>query len=345
MKRTLFEYVLPEELIAQEPPARRDGARMLVVDRRTSRLHHRRFAELPSLLSGNELIVYNDTRVFPARLWAAKETGGRVELLALQVLEDSAFVAMTRSSKGLRPGQRLTLARTGVELSVAATHEGGRARLQAPAGTELMKLFEEEGTTPLPPYIRRAPLADDTADRERYQTIFAREPGSVAAPTAGLHFSSAVKDAVTAQGCRLASVTLHVGPGTFQPVRVETVENHLMEREHYTVPEKTAEAVNAARSEGRPVLAIGTTTVRCLESAVASGGKIVPGRGYSELFIYPGFRFRSVDRLLTNFHLPGSTLLMLVSALAGRELVMGAYEEAVKERYRFYSYGDCMYVV
>jgi len=208
-----------------------------------------------------------------------------------------------------------------------------------------MKLFEEEGTTPLPPYIRRAALADDAVDRERYQTIFALKPGSVAAPTAGLHFSTGVKEAVSARGCTLAAVTLHVGPGTFQPVRVETVENHRMEGEHYTVPEETAAAVNLARARGRPVLAIGTTTVRCLESAVASGGKIAAGPGYSELFIYPGFRFRAVDRLLTNFHLPGSTLLMLVSALAGRERVMAAYEEAVNERYRFYSYGDCMLVL
>lgn len=345
MKRSHFEYDLPEELIAQEPPESRDGARMLVVDRRTGRLQHRRFVDLPSLLAGDELIVYNDTRVFPARLWASKETGGKVELLALQLLEDSAFVAMTRSSKGLRAGRKLTLARTGIKLSVAELLAGGRARLQAPAGTELMKLFEEEGTTPLPPYIRREVLADDAADRERYQTIFAREPGSVAAPTAGLHFSPTVKESLRELGCGLAPVTLHVGPGTFQPVRVDTVENHRMEGEHYTVPEETAAAVNAARSEGRPVLAIGTTTVRCLESAVGEGGTVAGGPGYSELFIYPGFRFRAVDRLLTNFHLPGSTLLMLVSALAERDLIMSVYEEAVKERYRFYSYGDCMLIV
>jgi len=343
VKRSQFEYDLPEELIAQEPPESRDGARMLVLDRKGDRLHHRRFVDLPSLLSGDELIVFNDTRVFPARLWARKNTGGRVELLALKVCPDAVFAAMTRSSKGVAPGAELTLARTGIKLRVEELLGGGRATLRAPEGTDLMELFHREGSTPLPPYIRREALADDAADRERYQTIFAREPGSVAAPTAGLHFSPAVRESVRKLGCGLAPVTLHVGPGTFQPVRVETVESHQMEGEHYTVPEETAAAVNAARRDRRPVLAVGTTTVRCLESAAREGGgKIAAGPGYSELFIYPGFRFQAVDRLLTNFHLPGSTLLMLVSALAGRDRVMGAYEEAVRERYRFYSYGDCM---
>jgi len=321
---------------------------MLVVDRGDGRLTHSSFQHFPELLEGDEVLVCNDTRVFPARLLAAKETGGRVELLVLR-WEGRRVFAMTRSSKPLRPGQALTVGgAAGVCLTVAAVPANGRAELICPEGTDMRTVCEAHGQTPLPPYIRRdAPDSDpapgQAGDRERYQTIFARVSGSVAAPTAGLHFSPAVLERIRLRGVQVVTVTHHVGPGTFEPVRVNDVTRHRMEDERFEVSERTAETVNAALTAGRPVVAVGTTAVRCLESAGASG-RLAAGPGSTGLFIYPGYRFRVVSRLLTNFHLPGSTLIMLVSALAGRDLVMQAYADAVAQRYRFYSYGDCMFI-
>lgn len=315
---------------------------MMVVRRCAARIEHHMFTDLPQMLSGDEVVVHNDTWVFPARVWARKETGGQVELLALQLLSGNRFVAMTRSSKALRRGQSLRSEATGRGLTVEDLPGPGRAVLGI--SCDPLEFFESEGTTPLPPYIQRQPLYDDSSDRQRYQTIFAHEPGSVAAPTAGLHFTPAVVDQLTAKGCTMAPITLHVGPGTFQPVRAEDIADHRMEEEHFHISRSTADLINSARGNGRPVLAIGTTSVRCLETAGASGN-LAPGPGRSELFITPGFAFNMVDRMLTNFHLPGSTLIMLVSALAGHELTMKAYQEAVRQRYRFYSYGDCMLIL
>jgi len=338
-----FDYELPEELIAQHPPAERDGARLMVVDRGADSVGHARFVDLPELLRGDELLLFNDSKVIPARLMAVKASGGRVELLVVRLLGPTSFEAMTRSSKPLRVGQRLRLEPGPGELVVAELPAPGRARLEATGGREARELIHSAGTVPLPPYIRR-PAGEEPGDRERYQTIFARPEGSVAAPTAGLHFTPRVVARLRERGCELAPVTLFVGPGTFQPVRCERVDEHRMEEELYEIPPATAAAVAQARREGRPILAVGTTTVRCVESAAGEDGSLPAGPGATSLFIHPGYRFKLVCGMVTNFHLPGSTLIMLVAALAGRELTLAAYREAVAQRYRFYSYGDCMLI-
>jgi len=348
LNRSDFEYHLPEHLIAQKAAERRDGSRMLVLHSSGGRVEHARFTDLERFLSGNELIVYNDSRVIPARMWAHKESGGRVEVLKVRALSGNSFEAMTRSGKPLREGRQLRLERTGLALTVVAVPRPGRAHLLIPEGWTCLGLARKEGTTPLPPYIRRPPGRDDEVDRQRYQTVYAEVDGSVAAPTAGLHFTRDCLDRLRQRGCLPAAVTLHVGPGTFQPVRVDEVEEHRMEEEHFHISQGAAETINRARGEGRPLVAVGTTTVRCLEAAatqVPGGWNVQPGQGSTDLFIYPGYQFRMVDKLLTNFHLPGSTLIMLVSALGGRVPVMEAYGRAVAEQYRFYSFGDCMLVL
>lgn len=337
-----FHYDLPPELIAQAPAERRDGSRMMLLDRHSGAVRHHQFVDLPDLLKGNELLIYNDTRVFPARIWAHKASGGRVELLVLRFLDDTRVEAMTRTSKPLRAGLSLTTVRTAVPLLVAEVPRNGRAILQFPA-PGARHWVHQEGVTPLPPYIHRSEAEDRPLDQERYQTVFAREEGSVAAPTAGLHFTQEVLDRLAAKGIQRVPVTLHVGPGTFEPVRCNDVTHHRMEGEYFEVPEATAEAVRKAKAEGRPVITVGTTTTRCVETASASGS-LMAGPGYSEIFIYPGYQFRTIDGLLTNFHLPESTLMMLVSALAGRDSILAAYRNAVENRYRFYSYGDCMLI-
>jgi len=344
VKLSDFRYDLPEQLIAQVPLSKRDASSMLLLDRRTGATSHHGFADLPALLTGKELIVYNDTRVIPARIWARKPSGGRVEVLALRVLSDHTFEAMTRSSRALRQGIDLTTDRSGRTLRIVSIPEPGRAVIETAGGQGALELVLAEGKTPLPPYIKRLPEGDDADDRLRYQTMFAALDGSVAAPTAGLHFTPLIVRQLRQRGCRLVPITLHVGPGTFQPVRVENVEKHIMEREFFELSETSAREINRAREQGRPVMAVGTTSVRCLES-VGRTGKVVAGKGDTELFIYPGYEFKIVDRLFTNFHLPGSSLIMLVSALAGRKNVLAAYREAVARKYRFYSYGDCMLVV
>jgi S-adenosylmethionine:tRNA ribosyltransferase-isomerase len=338
-----FEYELPPELIAQRPPERRDGGRLLRLDRASGALSHHRVLDLPGLLPAGCLLVINDSRVLPARLMASRPSGGRVEILLLERERggrgeaggEEVWRCMLRASKGLRAGELLTpqgAAEGDAPLRVLSAPQRGRC-LVALSRPVLLR----HGRMPLPPYIRRAADGRDVA---RYQTVYAREEGSVAAPTAGLHFSESLLAAVQQAGAQIARVTLHVGPGTFVPVRCQQVLEHRMEQERYRVPAPTAAAIRRARQEGRPVVAVGTTVVRTLES---TGG--AAGEGSTELFIVPGHRFRVVDALLTNFHLPGSTLLMLVSALAGRDRVLRAYAEAVRRRYRFYSYGDAMLIV
>jgi S-adenosylmethionine:tRNA ribosyltransferase-isomerase len=333
-----FDYELPGELIAQEALPERDAGRLLVLPREEGDPQHRRVRDLPGLLRAGDVVVVNDARVIPARLRGRKEgTGGKVEVLLVEPLGGADWLALAQSSKPLRPGA--VVEAHGARLTVVALRGEGEIVVRLPLdGEALWSYLEEAGEMPLPPYIERPALPED---RERYQTIFARERGAVAAPTAGLHFTPRLLEELSDRGVRLAKVTLHVGPGTFLPVRSRKVEEHRMHRERYHVPAATVEAVAAA--QGR-VIAVGTTVLRTLEAAHAGEG-LREGPGSTDLFITPGYRFRAVQGLLTNFHLPRSTLLMLVSAFAGLPRIRAAYREAVARRYRFFSYGDAMLIV
>lgn len=339
-----YHFDLPPSLIAQTPPADRSGARLLALSRRDGGLQDRVIKDLPGLLRGDELLVMNDTRVVPARLRGHKDTGGKVELLALGSLGPGRFEAMGRASKGFAPGQTIHLGASQGDLAlyIEEAEPGGRLVVSFPPelGT-LWELLDRAGEVPLPPYMERAPGPED---KDRYQTVFAREPGAVAAPTAGLHFTPELLAGVRRTGAETAFVTLHVGPGTFTPVKVQRLADHVMHGERYVVPEATALQIARARAEGRPVLAVGTTVVRTLEAVAGDHGEVVPTSGETRLFIREGFRFRVVDQLMTNFHLPGSTLLVLVSAFSGRDHVLAAYRHAVAEGYRFFSYGDGMLI-
>lgn len=337
MRRSDFQYALPSELIAQQPPGRRGDSRLLHLDCAADRVADRRFADLPALLEPGDLLVFNDTRVLQARLLGRKDTGGRVEILVERVLDPQRVLARIGASKPTRAGCVVHIA-AGITATVEGRQEDGFHRLIL-HGASVEQVLAAHGHVPLPPYIRRA---DADIDRERYQTVFARRPGAVAAPTAGLHFDQELLGALRARGVAMAWVTLHVGAGTFEPVRCERIEGHRMHAERYEVGAPVCAAVAAARAAGRRVVAVGTTSVRALESAAREDGELVPAAGETDIFIIPGYRFRVVDALLTNFHLPGSTLLMLVAAYAGRERVLAAYRHAVANRYRFYSYGDAM---
>jgi len=338
-----YDYSLPEELIAQYPAERRDGSRLMLVDRENGTCRSGRFAELPAQLHAGDLLVLNDTRVIPARLLGTKASGGRIEVFLTRRLsgDEERWLCMTRSSRPPRTGSKLELG-DGLSATVAVDRGEGFREIVFHGGRSFEELLQQYGRMPLPPYIRRESVLDDA---ERYQTVFARNPGALAAPTAGLHFSEEILAELRQRGVETAPLTLHVGLGTFLPVRSGNLDEHRMHREDYLVPEATANAVNTARREGRRVIALGTTAIRALESAVNGEGELVPGPGATELFIRPGYRFRLVDALVTNFHLPKSTLLMLVAAFAGRELVLQAYRQAVAERFRFFSYGDCMLIV
>jgi len=342
MRISDLDYDLPDELVAQEPLAKRDASRLLLLDVAANEVEDRLFTELPALLPPS-LFVFNDTRVFPARLLGNKATGGRVELLLLRKTTEvpDRWLAMGRSSKGLREGMELSLCDGRLSARVVSALEHGQLEVDLQAEGDVDVLIEEAGEVPLPPYIRRA--AGD-ADRTRYQTVYARKPGAVAAPTAGLHFTESTLSALEEAGHETAYVTLHVGPGTFQPVQVDTLDEHEMHEEAYEVTEATVAAIRRAREEGQPVVAVGTTVVRTLESSVDAEGNPVAGLDATRLFIRPPHRFHVVDHLVTNFHLPRSTLLALVMAFAGVDLTRRAYREAAERRYRFYSYGDAMLV-
>jgi S-adenosylmethionine:tRNA ribosyltransferase-isomerase len=338
-----FDYPLPEELIAQQPVTPRDASRLMVVPRDpTAPLAHRTFSELDQLLRPGDLLVMNDTRVIPARLTGRKESGGKVEVLLLEPESPGSarWKAMGQASKPLRPGARVDFPGFSAVLEEVLGEGFYTVRFDR-EGAALEEAIAREGALPLPPYIRRAP---GPADAERYQTVVARVPGSAAAPTAGLHFTPGLLERLAARGVERAHLTLHVGPGTFLPVRSETVEGHRMHEERYEVPEATARAFAAARARGGRVVAVGTTSVRTLESAF-DGRALREGPGRTAIFITPGHRFRAVDALVTNLHLPRSTLLMLVSAFGGTGRVLEAYRAAVVERYRFFSYGDAMLLV
>ena len=355
MKTAEFDYRLPPDLIAQTPVEPRDASRLLVVDRRSGALSHRRFWDLPEYLQAGDLLVFNESRVIPARLFARKPTGGRVELLLLRVREEDLWEALARG-QGLRPGTRLTLLDGPAGQPVGAHAEiVGQASSEARApflvrfSEPALTLAERIGETPLPPYIHQ-PLTD----AERYQTVYARTPGSAAAPTAGLHFTPRLLTQLAEMGVRSAFVTLHVGLDTFRPIEEEEVEAHQIHQEYAALPASVAELVNATRSAGRRVIAVGTTSVRVLETAArlaqdvgrsGAGPVVVPFDGFTDLYITPGYSFRAVDALVTNFHLPRSTLLALVAAFAGKETMERAYAEAIAQRYRFYSFGDAMLIL
>ena len=337
MQLSDFDYDLPERLIAQTPLQQRGGSRMLWVDPRRGQLTDKRFTDLPMLLESGDLLVFNDTRVVPARLFGHKQSGGKVEVMAERVLDDETLLAHIRASKAPKPGTHLVLEH---QIECRVQSRDGDLFILHQDDRPWLELLEQFGHVPLPPYIQRS---DDDVDRERYQTVFATNPGAVAAPTAGLHFDREMLDSLQRQGVKSAHITLHVGAGTFQPVRGDDIESHIMHSERIEVTAAVVDAIAQTRQRGGRIIAVGTTVVRSLETAAASG-KLVPLRGESNLFIRPGYRFRVVDAMLTNFHLPKSTLLMLVSAFAGTGLIRQAYAHAVAQQYRFFSYGDAMYI-
>lgn len=336
LKKSDFHYELPPELIAQEPLAERSASRLLVVPPGDAPFADRQVRDFPQLLRKGDLLVFNDTRVIPARLFGQKESGGRVEILIERLLPDNRARAQIGASKSPKPGGRIALDAGGEAEVLGRDGEFYQLRFHVDGALESWLL--KAGRLPLPPYIHRDPGIDDD---ERYQTVFARELGAVASPTAGLHFDDALLETLRAQGVEFGHVTLHVGAGTFQPVRVDDVREHRMHSEWLNVGAALVEQVRAARARGGRVIAVGTTVVRALESALRDG-QLQPFAGETQIFIFPGYRIRSVDAMLTNFHLPESTLLMLVSAFAGKDRVFAAYEHAVRERYRFFSYGDAM---
>jgi S-adenosylmethionine:tRNA ribosyltransferase-isomerase len=356
-----FNFDLPEELIAQSPPAIRGSSRMLVLDRATGKHHDNFFRNLPQILKPGDLLILNDSRVLPARLYATRarspqtqqrspDPSGRIEVLLTQQLAANEWTALVRPSRKIQPGERLIFhapdeSEPLLRAEIIAASEFGERTLRFEPTADFHAILNKIGHMPLPPYILRD---DSEADRERYQTVFSHESGSAAAPTAGLHFTPEILAELKGNGVQIETITLHVGLGTFQPVRVEKIEDIRLHAEHYTLPAKTAEAINRALNDGRRIVAAGTTTTRTLEhcAQVASGGFLGAHSGQTSIFIGPGHEFKVVSGLLTNFHLPQSTLLMLVSAFAGRErgreAVLAAYKHAVEERYRFFSYGDCM---
>ena len=364
MRLDELDYHLPPERIAQRPLDRRDDSRLLLLNRPSGALEDRRFAEFPDLLAGNELLVLNNARVIPARLFGrragvhsqkpsrstrAEHLTGKVEVLLTRQVDDDTWESLVRPGRRMHLGERVLFGDGELEAQVTARGEFGLRTLWFVSHDQhtLHEHLEQLGHVPLPPYIARA---DDMADRERYQTVFAKRPGAIAAPTAGLHFSEEILKRIRDRGTEICELTLDVGLGTFQPVHSETLEGHVMHSESYEIPRETAERINAAHGAGVPVLAIGTTVVRALEDAAlcaaeaGSAHVVLPGKAEAQLFITPGFRFRAVNQLLTNFHLPRSTLLALVCAFAGRERALTAYRYAVEACYRFYSYGDCMLI-
>jgi S-adenosylmethionine:tRNA ribosyltransferase-isomerase len=333
-----FHFDLPEELIASYPLEKRSASRLLCLDGNSGVLDHRVFSDILEFVTEKDLMIFNNTRVIPARLFGEKASGGKVEVLVERVLDEHRVLAHVRSSRSPKPGAELTLEGR-VPVTMVARHEN-LFELRFDTDEGVLSVLEQHGHMPLPPYMKRE---DQLEDRERYQTVYNEKPGAVAAPTAGLHFDDDLLNALKAKGVQAEFVTLHVGAGTFQPVKVDTIEDHIMHAEYIEVSPQVVEAVKATRARGGRVIAVGTTSVRSLESASQSG-EIEPFYGDSQIFIYPGYSFKSVDVMVTNFHLPESTLIMLVSAFAGYHHTMDAYQAAVDQQYRFFSYGDAMFI-
>lgn len=340
-----FDYDLPEELIAQEPLERRDASRMLVLDRKARRFQDASFAQFVDQVRPGDVVVVNNTRVFPARLIGRREfSGGRTEVLLVRELESEVWEALVRPAHRLKPGDRIVFGNSDVTAELLEVSANGMRQIKFAGGADLESFLDTQGQTPLPPYIRR-PAGTTAGDKERYQTVFASERGAIAAPTAGLHFTPEVLTTLRTRNISIVEITLHVGYGTFEPVRVDDIQHHQVAAEFFLITEAAARSINQTRANGGRLIAVGTTTTRALESSVNERGEIESGARETTLTITPGYKFQVTDALLTNFHLPRSSLLLLVSAFAGRELTLAAYRHAVAQRYRFYSYGDCMFVI
>ena len=340
MKKSDFYFDLPEELIAQTPLDKRDASRLLHLDKHSGEMEHRHFYDLPAYLREGDCLVLNDTRVLPARLLGSRSSGGSVELVLLRDLGDGRWECLSRPGRKTKPGTELSFGNGELTATVEAVAEGGNRIVQFHYDGIFLEVLERLGKMPLPPYIK-----EELQDAERYQTVYSRELGSAAAPTAGLHFTPELLRQISDMGVKICYVTLHVGLGTFRPVKEDEIEDHEMHSEFCIVSRETADTVNTVKRNGGRVIAVGTTSCRTLESFTDEDGVLHDGSRWTSIFIYPGYRFKCIDALITNFHLPESTLIMLVSALAGREHVLKAYETAVKERYRFFSFGDAMLIL
>ena len=340
MKTSDFFYELPKELIAQDPLEDRSASRLMVVDKHTGEIQHRHFYEIPAFLQKGDVLVINNTRVIPARLYGEREgTGGAVEILLLRRLEKDVWECLVKPGKKCRPGSVILFGNGLLSGTIETVQEDGNRQIRFTYEGIFEEILDALGQMPLPPYITH-----ELKDKNRYQTVYAKYDGSAAAPTAGLHFTPQLLEQIAGMGVEIAEVTLHVGLGTFRPVKVEDVAQHHMHSEFYRIDEQCASVINRAKEEGRRIISVGTTSCRTLETAADAQGRIHNGSGWTDIFIYPGYTFKAVDALITNFHLPESTLMMLVSALAGRENIMNAYAQAVQERYRFFSFGDAMFI-
>lgn len=339
MKKTDFSFDLPEELIAQTPLQRRDASRLMLLDKSSGAIAHRHFYELPELLRESDCLIMNDSRVLPARLLGSRLSGGSVELVLLRDLGEGRWECLSRPGRKTKPGTELQFGDGELRATVEEVAEGGNRIVRFHYEGIFLEVLERLGKMPLPPYIK-----EELQDAERYQTVYSRELGSAAAPTAGLHFTDELLDRIRARGIKTGFVTLHVGLGTFRPVKEDEIEDHDMHSEFCMIPAETARLINETKAADGRVIAVGTTSCRTLESFAAEDGTVKESAGWTNIFIYPGYRFKCIDALITNFHLPESTLIMLVSALAGRENVLNAYRTAVEERYRFFSFGDAMFI-
>lgn len=340
MKVSEFKYDLPEELIAQHPYDKRDSARLMVIDKTSQKIEHKIFADVIDYLQPGDCLVINNTKVLPARLYGKKETGANVEFLLLKRIEGDCWEAMVRPGNKLRPGTKVTFGEGILQAEVLEVLDGGNRKVKFEYEGIFNEILDKIGLMPLPPYIK-----EKLENNDDYQTVYAKYNGSSAAPTAGLHFTEELLEQIKQKGVEIANVTLHVGIGTFRPVKVENIEEHHMHSEHYYIKQEDADKINQAKKNGHKVVSVGTTSCRVLESVADENGFVKETEGDTSIFIYPGYHFKCIDRLITNFHLPESTLIMLVSSLAGKDFVMKAYEEAVKERYQFFSFGDAMMIL
>lgn len=340
MKVSEFNYELPEELIAQTPLEKRDESRLMILDRESQTIEHKKFKNILEYLKPGDVLVRNNTKVIPARLYGQKETGAKVEFLLLNNIEGDVWESIVRPGNKLHVGTKVNFGEGKLQAEILEIMPGGTRKVKFHYNGIFNEILDEIGLMPLPPYIH-----ETLKEKGRYQTVYAKYNGSAAAPTAGLHFTPELLEQLEEKGVQIANVTLHVGIGTFRPVKEDTVENHEMHSEHFYIKKEDVEKINLAKKEGRRVIAVGTTSCRVLETISDENGMVKPVEGDTQIFIYPGYKFKCLDGLITNFHLPQSTLLMLVSALAGKDFVMKAYEEAVKERYRFFSFGDAMFII